>query len=287
MITTKLFQLVWKGKVIRLSNIEEVMRHKILLIVFVLFSVSMQSQVLIALLLGKSLNTGKIEFGLDGGVNYSSLSGMESSSYLRKWNLGFFFDIKMKEQWYLNTGVLVKSELGLDALTESDLEFLGATIYDEEGEYNQSISYFLVPALARYKFDNNMYAEIGPQFGLAYKSHIKFHSKIDGIEINGSEENRDMINRFDMGLAAGAGYRLLKGLGWTIGLRYYYGFLDVYKDRSGTKNSSLFLKLNVPIGASQEKKDQIKEFKNSRNEKKAEKKAAKKAIKKQKKSSNG
>ena len=260
------------------------MRNKYLLIFFLFISLSMQSQVLIALLLGKSLNTGKIEFGLDGGVNYSALGGMESSSYFRKWNLGFFFDIKMKEQWYLNTGVLVKSELGLDNLTESDLEFLGATIHDEEGEYNQSISYFLVPALARYKFDNHMYAEIGPQFGLAYRSYIKFHSKIDGIEINASEDNRDMINRFDMGLAAGAGYRLLKGLGWTIGLRYYYGFLDVYKDRSGTNNSSLFLKLNVPIGLSEAKKEEAKAMKASIKEKKAKKKEDKKERKKQEKS---
>ncbi len=35
-----------------------------------------------------------------------------------------------------------------------------------------------------------------------------------------------MLNRFDMGLAAGAGFRLLKGLGWTVGARYYMGFLD-------------------------------------------------------------
>lgn len=255
------------------------MRNKLLLIFFLLISVSMQSQVLIALLLGKSLNTGKIEFGLDGGVNFANLGGMESDGYYRKWNLGFYFDIRMKEQWYLNTGVLVKSELGLDDLTESDLDFLGATIHDEAGEYNQSISYFLVPALARYKFDNHMYAEIGPQFGLAYKAHIKFHSKIDGIEINASEENRDMINRFDMGLAAGAGYRLLKGLGWTIGVRYYYGLLDVYKDRSGTNNSSLFLKLNVPIGLSDVKKEEIKKLKNQKSENKAKKKEEKKAIK--------
>src|SRR5210317_747733 len=98
------------------------MRNKFLLVFFLLISVSMQSQVLIALLLGKSLNTGKIEFGLDGGVNYATLGGMESDSYYRKWNLGFYFDIRMKNQWYLNTGVLVKSELGLDNLTESDLE---------------------------------------------------------------------------------------------------------------------------------------------------------------------
>ena len=86
-----------------------------------------------------------------------------------------------------------------------------------------------------------------------------------------------MINRFDMGIAAGAGYRLLKGLGWTIGARYYYGFLDVYKDRSGTNNSALFLKVNAPIGLSEEKKAQIKELKNKRDERKKQKKELKKA----------
>ena len=69
--------------------------------------------------------------------------------------------------------------------------------------------------------------------------------------------------------------------------RYYYGFLDVYKDRSGTKNSSLFLKVNVPIGLSQEKKNQIKEFKNTKAEEKAKKKEAKKAAKKAAKEAEG
>jgi hypothetical protein len=247
------------------------------LIVFMTYSAN--SQVLIALLLGDKLNTGKIEFGLDGGVNFATISGMESSSWYRKWNLGFYFDIKMKEQWYLHTGVLVKSELGLDDLTESDLAFLNATIYPEQGEYSQSISYFMVPALARYKFKNHIYAELGPQFGLVYKANIKFNSDIDGISINATENNRDMLNRFDVGLAAGAGFRLLKGLGWTVGARYYMGFLDVYKERSGTKNSALFLTVNLPIGLSDEKKDEIKEMKNARSEKKATKKAAKKEAK--------
>lgn len=255
------------------------MKKFLLVSFFLLISVSMQSQVLIALLLGKSLNTGKIEFGLDGGWNFANVSGMESNSWYRKWNLGFYFDIKMKEQWFLHTGVLVKSELGLDNLEESDLEFLNATIYPEQGEYSQSISYFLVPALARYKFDNHMYAELGPQFGLVYKGNIKFSSDIDGISIDATEDNRDMLNRFDMGMAVGTGFRLLKGLGWTIGARYYMGFLDVYKEKSGTKNSALFLKVNVPIGLSQEKKDEIKEIKNVRSERKAAKKEAKKAAK--------
>ena len=37
--------------------------------------------------------------------------------------------------------------------------------------------------------------------------------------------------------------------GMTIGIKYYYGFTNVYKGVSGSNNSSLFLKVNVPIGA--------------------------------------
>ena len=259
------------------------MKRSYLVIIFLLFTGILQSQVLIALLLGDKLNTGKIEFGLDGGLNFATISEMDSNSWTRNLNLGFYFDIRMKEQWYLNTGVLVKSNLGLDDLSENDLDFLNATRYEAEGEYRQKISYFLVPALAKYKFKNNMYAEIGPQFGLMYDAYIEFNSKIDGNSARIREENKDAINRFDMGLAAGVGYRLLKGMGWTLGARYYYGFLDVYKGRSGSNTNSLFLKINFPIGLSIEKKDQIKELKQDKKDKKAEKKRARKEAKEAKK----
>jgi hypothetical protein len=32
-----------------------------------------------------------------------------------------------------------------------------------------------------------------------------------------------------------------------IELKYYYGFVDIYKDRQGNKNSSVFLKFSIPI----------------------------------------
>ena len=265
------------------------MKKFFLVSAFLLISVSMQSQVLIALLLGNTLNTGKIEFGLDGGWNYAQISNMDSNSWYRKWNLGFYFDIKMKDQWYLNTGVLVKAEHGLDNLTAIDLEKLGAYIYtnpdgsDTKGAYSQSISYFIVPALAKYKFDNHMYLEIGPQFALMHSAYIGFESDIDGIEVNAQEDNKDMIQRIDVGASVGAGYRLLKGLGWTLGVRYYYGFVDVYKDIPGKKNSALYMKVMVPIGLSDDKKAQAQAIKDERSEKKAAKKEAKKAAKEAKK----
>ncbi len=258
---------------------------KQLLIVFLLFlSYSTQSQVLIALLLGDKLNTGNIEFGLDGGFSYANISSMDTNDKLSEFNLGFYFDIKVKESWYLNTGLLVKSTLGVDELSVNDLEFLNATVYKDQdgnflkGDYSQKMNYFLVPALAKYKFKNNIYAEAGLQFGWMYKSWIQFDSNIDGNSARIKEKNKDMINWFDMGVAAGAGYRLLNGYGWSLGVRYYYGLLNVYKDKSGTKNSALFLKLNIPFGISDEMKEKAEEQKALIQERKLKRKEDKNKI---------
>ncbi len=214
-----------------------------------------QSQVLITLLLGDKLNSDGLEFGLEGGVNWTTISGLESSDYLHKFNMGFYFDIRIKNQWNFYTGVLVKSNLGTDELTTTDLVNLGATKYKDNngvdlvGDYSHKMSYFMVPTLIKYKFKNHFYAEIGPQFGLMYKSWIEFNADIEGKDAIFKEYNKDKINRIDAGAMIGFGYTLFKGSGWTIGVKYYYGFVDVYKDVNNTKNSSFFAKLNIPIGA--------------------------------------
>jgi len=241
---------------------------KYLLIITILFiGIASHSQVLITLLLGDKLNSDGLEFGLEGGVNWTNISGFETKEYARKWNLGFYFDIRLKNQWALYTGVLVKSNFGVDKLTDADLNTLGASIYinsnDERitGDYSQKINAFMVPALIRYKFKNHMYVEAGPQFSLMYKSWVEFEADVDGRDAIFKEYNKDKINKVDAGIMAGVGYKLLRGKGWTIGAKYYYSFVDVFKDISGTKNSSIYLKLEIPIGAgekAQKKKEEKK-----------------------------
>jgi hypothetical protein len=144
--------------------------------------------------------------------------------------------------------------MGVDDLSDNDLIALNASKVeyqngDEvEGKYSHKMNTFLVPALLRYKFKNHIYTELGPQFGLAYKSWIEFNSDIENKEMIIKDFNRDKINLFDMGVMAGVGYTMMKGTGWTIGAKYYYGFMDVYKDIPDSKNSSFFVKLNIPIG---------------------------------------
>lgn len=256
------------------------MKRNLLILALLFFTISVNSQVLIALLLGDKLNTGNIQFGLEGGWTFSTITGLESNKFENNWDLGFYFDIKMKNQWYLDTGVLVKTTLGNDDLTSNDLELIGFEDIEEEGTYSQRSSYFLIPVLAKYLFKNYIYVEAGPQFGLLRKAWVEYNY-IDG-DYRGTikKNNTDMMNRIDAGIAAGAGFRLLKGLGWTVGAKYYYGFVNVYKDRPGTKNSTIFLKLNIPMGLSDEQKGEIK---GAKEEKKTKKESTEKYKKKQEK----
>ena len=246
------------------------MKKILLTLVFVLFSIGVNSQVLIALLLGDKLNSGKIQFGLEGGYSLSTITGLESTRAERNWNLGFYFLIRMKEHWYVNTGVLVKSTLGNDQLTENDVLFLGLEEeqYNPDGTYSQRSGYFLVPVLAQYQFKNHIYVEGGAQFGLLTKGWVEYNYKDGDYSGTIKKTNTDNMNRLDAGLVAGTGFRLLKGLGWTLGAKYYYGLVNVYKGTTGNRNSTVFLKMNVPIGLSDEQKGEIKKAKAAKQEKK-------------------
>ncbi|MFC2126656.1 porin family protein [Bacteroidota bacterium] len=230
------------------------MNKYILIIGLLLLSITSKSQVLISLLLGDKLNSEGLEFGMEGGVNWSGISDLETSKRLLSINLGFYFDIRIKNQLNLYTGVLVKSNVGMNKLEMADLIFLGSEIYPEPGEYKQVVNKFMIPALLQYKFKNRFYIEVGPQIGLIHGGRVEFNAEEGDKIIKIKEDNNEMLNKFDAGLSGGFGYKLMKGNGLTVGLRYYQGFADIYKDRSGTTNHSLNLKVNIPVGAN--KKEQ-------------------------------
>ena len=235
------------------------MKKLLLITMFALIGYSANSQVLITLLLGDKLNSPGLEFGLESGANWSKVSGIDADEFLATFNLGFYFDIRIKNQLSLYTGVLVKANSGVEKMSDNDLTKLGATFYKDqtgarvEGDYRHRMNYFWVPILLKYKLQNQIHFDIGPQFGLMYKSWIEFNSDIDGRDAIVKEYNTAQINKIDAGIVVGMGYRLLKGKGWTISAKYYYGFVDVYKDIKKTKNSSIYLELCIPIGAGEKK----------------------------------
>lgn len=224
---------------------------RILLVAFLFISAHgvAKSQVLISLLLGDKLNSDGLEFGLEGGYNWSGVTGLETSDLRSTFNLGFYFDIRLKDPWYFYTGTLVKSSLGVANLTMNDLNTLGISPRPEEGQYDQQINYFLVPAFIKYKFPNRFYLEAGPQFGLRSKGFVEFESNAKDPKVLVREDNKNDINRIDVGIAGGFGYKLKKGpRGMSVGVKYHHGLTSVYKDFK-SYNRGFFLKINVPIGA--------------------------------------
>ena len=229
-------------------------KTKLLTLSLLLATQFASSQVLISLIFGEKLNSDAIEFGLEGGFNFSDLGALEADKRLSTFNLGFYFDIELKDAWRLYTGVLVKSKLGVENLSDSDLLLVGVTPEEEGGTYSQYINNFLVPALIKYRFPNRIYAEAGPQFGLLYKSWVQFDSNVDGTETRIRIENKDVLNVFEVGGVIGAGYRLRPGpAGMTLGIKYYQGFTNAIKGLSGSRNNALFLKFNIPIGTAKKK----------------------------------
>lgn len=225
------------------------MKKYLLLFIFLAFAFTSHSQILITLLLGDKLNSEGLSFGLTGGFNFTNISGMETTNWLENLNLGFYFDIQLKNNLWINTGVQVKSNFGVDKLTTKDLEFLGTQTYEANGDCRQVVNAFVVPVQAKYKFKNYFYIEAGPQFALMYDAFVRYDLNEDNRTARIKENNKDMIRKIDAGLGGGIGYQLMKGKGMAFGINYYHGFTNVYKERGGTRNSSINLKVNIPIGA--------------------------------------
>lgn len=227
------------------------MKKTLLLLIIVLCTPAARSQVLISLVFGDKLNSEYLEFGLDGGVNFSSISNLDGSKSNLGFNLGFYFDIGSKKypSWYINTGVIVKSPMGADNL---DVYSLGNEALDNayvDGHVNREIRYFNVPILLKYKFQNNIFVKAGPQFGLLANAFDEFIKEIDDEELRYKNNIRDRIHVIDAGLTIGTGYRLMGGNGMNIGVQYYLGLVPVMKgDGPKQYNRSFYITAGIPIG---------------------------------------
>jgi hypothetical protein len=234
------------------------MKKYILIPGFLFCGLVSNSQVIISILLGDKLNTGKIEFGLEGGVNWASIKNLDGAKGLSAFNLGFYFDFKLKHpSWMLNTGVIVKSTMGADELP---VYSLGNTDLDNAfsgGKVSRKINYFNVPIMMKYSFKNHIFLKGGVQLGLGYKAFDEFKNSVNEKEdLKYKVDIKNDFHPIDAGLAIGAGYRLMRGNGMNFGVQYYYGLLDILIDDSSPNqyNRVLYLTAGIPIGKNPKKK---------------------------------
>ncbi|RLD54538.1 MAG: PorT family protein [Bacteroidetes bacterium] len=231
----------------------------IILISFATIQVA-QSQILISLLFGDKLNTGKIEFGLSGGLNLTYLRGISESRGQQNWALGFYFDFLLKEKspWYIATGVYVKSNVGARNIpldypgnrTINDSIYTGFVNFN--GTVEKQFNTFYVPINLRYMTKSGIFIEGGAQIGLVFKTRDIYTANVDDNKLEykviKGVVNNGLYKWFDGGVDAGVGYKTKKG--WKIGVWYYVGLTNIYKNDFDFKayNSSLYVLATIPIG---------------------------------------
>jgi len=217
-----------------------------------LFYSSGQTQVLISILLGDKLNSGQIEFGLDGGFSLSNLTGIDDAKSHSNYNLGFYFDFKMKNPaWTFNTGVRVKSTMGAENIPVYSLNDPALDNAFSNGTITRKINYFDVPVMMKYTFKNSIYAQGGIQLGLGYKATDVFTNSVNEKEdLTYKLSVRDKYHPLDAGLIAGLGYRLIQGNGMNIGIQYYWGLVDARVSDSSPDqyNRVFYANVGIPIG---------------------------------------
>ena len=229
------------------------MRRLLLVMVFLLVSQTADAQVLISVLFGDKLNTGQVEFGLDGGLNLVSIEGVDRAESMLSWNLGFYFDIKLPAPaWMIHTGVIVKSTLGTENVPVYPLGDPNLDAAFGDGKVTTRLQYFNVPIMAKYKVNQRFFVEGGPMLGLLHKASDEFGNSVrESDDLTYRLETKDRYHPLDAGMMVGAGWRLMGGNGMNLGLRYYHGLVDVLIDDStpGHYNRSLYFAASVSIGA--------------------------------------
>lgn len=227
------------------------MKKFLLVVTLLLLMQSVKSQVLISLVFGDKLNSPKMEFGLEGGANFSTISNLENAKNRTDFNLGFYFDFMLKNPaWAINTGVIVKSSMGANGLPVYSLNNAELDNAFEGGHVDRKIGYFNVPIMIKYKFENHIYVKAGTQLGLLSKAYDEFKNDFEGENLEYKNNIRDQIHVIDAGLVIGAGYRLMGGNGMNIGINYYYGLVTLMKGDSSPNqyNRSFYITAGIPIG---------------------------------------
>jgi hypothetical protein len=238
------------------------MRKTLVFIALLFISYTTHAQVLISLLFGDKLNSPNIEFGLDGGANFGNIANLEKSKMLPMFNLGFYFDIRLKNQWMVHTGVIVKSTQGADKINTYPLDNIALDTIFASGHVTRKVNQFAVPIMVKYRFATYFHVEAGPMLSLRTKGYDYFKNKIEEEDdVTYKVDIADNYKRIDAGIMAGVGFKLSR-LPKTsqFGIRYYYSFMDPVKDNPGKAQyfSSLYLYCSIPIGA-QPKSEKEKE----------------------------
>ncbi len=187
-------------------------------------------------------NNVNTEFGVKGGFNMSNLYGsgddVNDNNILYGFNAGVYATLPISDFVAIQPEVLFTTK-------GAKLEYSGLV----DGDAKFKLNYIEVPLLVRVNITKNFNIHAGGYASYLVSSKVKG----DGDISFDQEIDRDDLNKFDAGIAAGVGVDFDP---ISIGVRYNYGLTTVGKERTvaGTtytvpdaKNSNLSIYLSYKL----------------------------------------
>jgi hypothetical protein len=230
------------------------MKKIILLSLFTILLISTaRSQVLIALLFGDKLNTPNIEFGLNVGGNFSTITNYPEAKFTTGLNLGLYFNFKLSDHFYLHPEMLFKNQLGSRGVDDRDLPNPG--LRQESLETWVESNYFTLVFLPRYKLTNQLFFEAGLYGGYLLSADDFFLIKPENdSELEYKVNAKPRMKNLDAGAQLGLGYKFKKGEGMNLSLRFSHDFINTLKDNGfdPQKNWGFHIHVGIPIGLGKE-----------------------------------
>ena len=165
------------------------------------------------------------QFGIKGGMNVSSLSksnDLDDSKSKIGFNAGVFMNAPIAENFSIQPELLYNNLGAKTSWTEP--------ITNDKMSAAVHLDYVALPVMFQYNATPAFYLEAGPEFGLLVSAKNKIKNETTGAS-NTSDNFKDDLNTFNIGVGLGAGYYFTPKIGLTA--RYVAGFSDIYKDNPG------------------------------------------------------
>lgn len=160
----------------------------------------------------------KAKFGIKGGLNLTTLYSSDvSTSHMKAgFNAGVFAKLPVTR------GFSIQPEL-LYSLKGAKSTY--SNFVQGNGEYRFNLGYVEMPVLAVVNISPNFNIHAGGYAAYLTNANVKNVDNNGNIE-GATELNADNFNRWDFGLAGGAGFDIEN---FTIGARYNYGLTHIGK----------------------------------------------------------
>ena len=222
---------------------------------------STSAQVIIALLFGEKLNTGKMEFGLVVSPNLTNITNQESQ-YRSGLNLGLYLNFRPDKRLFLHVEGTAKGSFGAEDLKPYPTENDTLNGLFTSGSIERKIKAFSLPVMAHYHLTELFFAEAGLQANMRLKVKDLFKTEVSDNDLEYTVDVTKQFTWLDFGLAGGLFYKFRKDRkSMGMGVRYFYGLTDIDKVTSGIQsNSAWLLNITIPVGAGkaeEEKKSPI------------------------------